>query len=69
MKKCPTSDRSRSSILSFRYIANGKARLAWELYLRVESSDDSFNLLQVRFLLSSSSLSLFLSLPNILSKK
>ena len=68
MKKCPTSDRSRSSILSFRYIANGKARLAWELYLRVESSDDSFNLLQVRFLLSSS-LSLFLSLPNILSKK
>ena len=29
------------------YIANGKSRLAWELYLRVESSDDSFNLLQL----------------------
>jgi len=29
------------------YIANGKARLAWELYLRMETSDESFNLLQL----------------------
>lgn len=35
------------SWLAKTYVANGKARLAWELYLRVESSDDSFNLLQL----------------------
>ena len=29
------------------YIANGKARQAWDLYLRVESSDESFALLQL----------------------
>jgi len=29
------------------YIMNGKARLAWELYLRMETSDESFNLLQL----------------------
>jgi len=29
------------------YIAKGKARLAWELYLRMETSDESFNLLQL----------------------
>eukprot|EP00854_Cymbomonas_tetramitiformis_P001982 gene1982-2668_t len=29
------------------YIANGKARLAWELYLRMVTSDESFNLLQL----------------------
>ena len=35
------------SWLAKTYVANKKARLAWELYLRVESSDDSFNLLQL----------------------
>jgi len=29
------------------YIANGKARLAWEVYLRMETSDESFNILQL----------------------
>lgn len=28
------------------YIMNGKPKLAWELYLRIESSEDSFSLLQ-----------------------
>jgi len=26
---------------------NGKARLAWELYLRMETNDESFSLLQL----------------------
>ena len=30
------------------FIARGKARMAWERYLRMETSEDSFNLLQVR---------------------
>ncbi|PRP86926.1 hypothetical protein PROFUN_03674 [Planoprotostelium fungivorum] len=29
------------------YIMNGKARLAWELYLKMETSSESFNLLQL----------------------
>ncbi|MEW5297909.1 MAG: hypothetical protein WDW38_003794 [Sanguina aurantia] len=29
------------------YIMNGKARLAWELYLRMETGDDSYQLLQL----------------------
>mmetsp|Transcript_21022 Transcript_21022/g.66603 ORF Transcript_21022/g.66603 Transcript_21022/m.66603 type:complete len:215 (+) Transcript_21022:274-918(+) len=29
------------------YIMNGKPRLAWELYLRMETSDESFSLLQL----------------------
>lgn len=29
------------------YIMNGKSRLAWELYLRMETSDESYNLLQL----------------------
>ena len=29
------------------YIMNGKARQAWELYLKMDTSNDSFNLLQV----------------------
>lgn len=29
------------------HIMNGKPRLAWELYLRMETSDNSFNLLQL----------------------
>jgi len=29
------------------YIMNAKPRLAWEMYLRMETSDDSFNLLQL----------------------
>lgn len=30
------------------FIAKGKARMAWERYLRMETSEDSFTLLQVR---------------------
>jgi hypothetical protein len=30
------------------FIAKGKARMAWERYLRMETSEESFNLLQVR---------------------
>lgn len=41
------SDPCFISWLARCYIANGKARLAWELYLRMETSDDSFNLLQL----------------------
>jgi hypothetical protein len=29
------------------YIYNGKARMAWELYLKMETSHESFNLLQL----------------------
>ena len=29
------------------HIMNGKARLAWELYLRMETNDESFSLLQL----------------------
>jgi intraflagellar transport protein 56 len=29
------------------YIMNGKARLAWELYLKMETSSDSFSMLQL----------------------
>ena len=29
------------------YIRNNKARLAWELYLKLEQSTESFNLLQL----------------------
>lgn len=29
------------------YIMNGKSRLAWELYLRLETNDESYQLLQL----------------------
>ena len=29
------------------YVMNGRARLAWELYLRMETSDESYQLLQL----------------------
>lgn len=29
------------------YVMNGKARLAWELYLRMETSEESYQLLQL----------------------
>jgi len=35
------------SWLARTYIMNGKAGLAWELYLRMETSDESFSLLQL----------------------
>ena len=46
------SDRYRSeycflSWLARCYIMNKKARLAWELYLKMDNSNDSFNLLQL----------------------
>ena len=33
--------------LARAYIYNGKPRMAWELYLKMETSHESFNLLQV----------------------
>ncbi|XP_046736835.1 intraflagellar transport protein 56 isoform X2 [Diprion similis] len=35
------------SLLSYCYIMNKKAQLAWELYLKMETSNESFNLLQL----------------------
>ncbi|XP_058796564.1 intraflagellar transport protein 56 [Phymastichus coffea] len=35
------------SLLSYAYIMNKKSQLAWELYLKMEPSPDSFNLLQL----------------------
>ncbi|XP_018314666.1 intraflagellar transport protein 56 [Mycetomoellerius zeteki] len=35
------------SLLSYCYIMNEKAELAWELYLKMETSAESFNLLQL----------------------
>ena len=41
------SDYAYLSWLSRCYIMNGKARLAWELYLKMETSGESFSLLQL----------------------
>ena len=41
------SDYAYLSWLSRDYIMNGKARLAWELYLKMETSGESFSLLQL----------------------
>ncbi|XP_018058430.1 PREDICTED: intraflagellar transport protein 56 [Atta colombica] len=35
------------SLLSYCYIMNEKAELAWELYLKMDTSEESFNLLQL----------------------
>jgi hypothetical protein len=42
------SDPCYLSWLARCYVMNGKARQAWELYLKMDTSTDSFNLLQVR---------------------
>ena len=41
------NDYAYLSWLSRCYIMNGKARLAWELYLKMETSGESFSLLQL----------------------
>jgi intraflagellar transport protein 56 len=41
------SDPCYLSWLARCYVMNGKARQAWELYLKMDTSTDSFNLLQV----------------------
>ncbi|KAJ8664266.1 hypothetical protein QAD02_005928 [Eretmocerus hayati] len=41
------SDLVYVSLLSYCYIMNKKGQLAWELYLKIEPSQESFNLLQL----------------------
>ena len=41
------ADYAYLSWLSRCYIMNGKARLAWELYLKMETSAESFSLLSL----------------------
>jgi len=41
------SDYTYLSWLAKTYIMNGKSRLAWELYLKMETSSESFSLLQL----------------------
>lgn len=43
----PRSEFCYLSWLARCYIMNNKARLAWELYLRMETGDDSYQLLQL----------------------
>jgi len=43
----PPKDYAYLSWLARCYIMNGKARLAWELYLKMETSGESFSLLQL----------------------
>lgn len=42
-----TADYVFISWLARCYIMNGKAKMAWDLYLRMDNSHDSFNLLQL----------------------